>query len=132
MKKVGRPTKLTPEATERFLSAVKLGAPYELACKYAGIAYQTLLNWKERTEPQYVEFFEELTRAEGAAIVQWLALLEKHSHADAKWAAWKLERRYPNDFGRTEKHEVSGKDGTDLMAPLAEALTKVYGTPNDK
>lgn len=99
----GRPTKLTPELTERFLNAVKLGAPYDLACHYAGIAYQTLLNWKERTEPEFVEFFESLTRAEGQAVIQWLALIEKHSHADAKWAAWKLERRYPQAFGRQDK-----------------------------
>lgn len=110
-KKVGRPTKLSADVTERFLNAVKLGAPYELACNYAGIAYQTLLNWREKKEPEFVEFFEALTRAEGAAAVQWLALLEKHSHADAKWAAWKLERRYPRDFGRLEKVEHGGEGG---------------------
>lgn len=99
----GRPTKLTLEITERFLNAVKLGAPYTLACNYAGISYNTLLNWKERTEQQYVEFFQALTRAEGAAVVQWLAQLEKHSHADGKWAAWKLERRYPEVFGKQDK-----------------------------
>lgn len=109
------------------MNAIKLGAPYELACNYAGISYNTLLNWKEREEPEYVEFFQELTRAEGQAVIQWLALLEKHSHADAKWAAWKLERRYPKDFGRSEKVEHSNPDGTSLLQPLAEAIVKVYG-----
>lgn len=126
-KKNGRPSKLTPEITERFLNAIKLGATYELACNYAGINYVTLLNWRERKEPAFVEFFKDVTRAEGAAAVQWLALLEKHSHADAKWAAWKLERRYAKDYGRTEKHEHANPDGSAIMAPVADALSKIYG-----
>ena len=127
VKKTGRPIKLTTEITERFLNAVKLGAPYDLACRYAGISHQTLQNWRDRKEPEFVAFFESLRLAEGQAVVQWLALIEKHSHADAKWAAWKLERRYPNDFGRTEKVEHANPDGTALMAPLADAMVKVYG-----
>lgn len=105
-KKTGRPSKLTPEVTERFLMAIKLGAPYELACNYAGISYNTLLNWKGRAEPEFIEFFQELTRAEGAAVVQWLAVLEKHGAATGQWAAWKLERRYPETFGRRDRITV--------------------------
>lgn len=119
-KKTGRPTKLTPEVTTRFLNAIKLGAPYELACNYAGISYNTLLNWKERKEPAFVEFFQELTRAEGAAAVQWLALLEKHAQADGKWAAWKLERRYPESFGRQDKLTIDvNKLDSDIERELA-------------
>lgn len=34
-------------------------------------------------------------------------------------------------FGRpAEKHELSNPDGTPLMSPVADALTKVYGTAN--
>lgn len=104
--KNGRPSKLTPEVTKRFLDAVRLGSPYELACKYAGITYDTLVNWRkrgEKGEDAYSEFFESLSLAEGQAVIQWLAQIEKHSQADAKWAAWKLERRYPESFGRQDK-----------------------------
>lgn len=119
-KKNGRPSKLTPEITERFLTAIKLGATYELACKYAGITYQTLLNWRERTEPAFLEFFEALTRAEGQAVIQWLAVLEKHGAATGQWAAWKLERRYPETFGRRDKITIDVKQlDSDIERELA-------------
>lgn len=31
----------------------------------------------------------------------------------------------------TEKHEISNPDGTPLLAPVADALTKIYGSPNN-
>lgn len=126
-KKTGRPSKLTPEITERFINAIQLGATYELASKYAGIAYQTLQNWRDKKEPEFVAFFEDVLQAEGKAAIQWLAVLEKHSKADGKWAAWKLERRYPHEYGRIVQ-EVVGKDGTPLLQPVADALTKIYGS----
>ena len=120
-KKNGRPTKLTPEVTERFFTAIKLGAPYELACHYAGITYNTLVNWRERKEPAFLEFFQEVTRAEGAALVQWLAVLEKHKDVTGQWAAWKLERRYPETFGRRDKITIDVKQlDSDIERELAQ------------
>lgn len=109
-KKNGRPSKLTPEVTDRFLSAIRLGAPYQLACNYAGITYQTLLNWRDRTEEAFLEFFEAIKVAEGEAAIQWLETLDKHSDADARWAAWKLERRYPHDFGRRDRMPIDERE----------------------
>lgn len=124
MKKVGRPSKLTPDVTKRFLDAVRLGSPYELACKYAGITYDTLINWRKRAEnneQDYSQFFESLSLAEGQAVIQWLAQIEKHSQADAKWAAWKLERRYPNEFGRQDKLTIDvNKLDSDIDRELAK------------
>lgn len=109
-KKNGRPSKLTPEITNRFLEAIRLGAPYQLACSYAGITYQTLLNWKTRTEENFLEFFEAIRQAEGAAAVKWLTVLDDHSGADARWAAWKLERRYPHEFGRRDRMPIDERE----------------------
>jgi hypothetical protein len=109
-KKNGRPSKLTPEIVGRFLSAIRLGAPYLLACNYAGITYQTMLNWRERKEESFLQFFEDIKKAEGEAAIKWLQVLDDHSEADARWAAWKLERRYPGDFGRQEKITITSED----------------------
>lgn len=109
-KKNGRPSKLTPEITARFLDAIKLGAPYQLACNYAGITYQTMLNWRDRTEDVFLEFFEAIKQAEGEAAIQWLTTLDKHSEADARWAAWKLERRYPHEFGRRDRMPIDERE----------------------
>jgi transposase len=110
----GRKTKLNAEVRERFLQAIRVGATYDLACKFAGITYQTFLNWKERAEKdgsgEFFEFFEDISKAEGLAAIKWLALLDKHADIDPKWAAWKLERRYPEQYGR-QRVELTGKDG---------------------
>jgi transposase len=114
MPAVGRKSKLNPEVRERLLTAIGKGATYELACKYAGITYQTFLNWKQNAAEQesgaFFELFEDISKAEGEAAFKWLDLLDRHSEADPKWAAWKLERRYPDEYGRT-RIEHTGKDG---------------------
>jgi transposase len=95
---MGRKSKYTPETVKKLTDAIKLGATYELACGYAGITYETLRVWLA-TKPA---FSEALKEAEGAAAVGWLARIEKAAQ-DGTWqaAAWKLERRYPADYGRT-------------------------------
>jgi hypothetical protein len=95
---VGRPTKYTPEAVKKITDAISMGATYELAAGYAGISYDTLNDWRQK-KPQFSEAIKE---AEGRAAVGWLAKIEKAAN-DGQWtaAAWKLERRYPNDYGRT-------------------------------
>lgn len=112
----GRKNKLTDEVKKNFLQAIRVGATYELACAYSGIHYNTFCNWQKRKSQEFVEFLEDVRKAEGNAAIKWLALIEKHSEANPQWAAWKLERRYPHAYGR-QVTEVTGKDGKDLPAP---------------
>jgi len=95
---MARPTKYTPDTVKRIVDAIRLGATYELACNYGGIDYMTFRRWYEAKR----EFSEAVKDAEGAAVVKWLALIDKAAN-DGAWqaAAWKLERRYPQTYGRT-------------------------------
>lgn len=104
---MARPTKYTSETVERVLEAIRLGATYELAAGYAGISYTTFNDWHQKKP----EFSQALKEAEGVAAVGWLKRIEDAA-AEGAWqaGAWKLERRYPQDYGRTvvdNKH--SGK-----------------------
>ncbi len=104
----GCPTKRTPLARERILEAIRLGSTYELAAYYGGMSYDTFNEWM-KSDPQ---FFDAVKEAEGEAALKWLKKIE--SAAARNWfaAAWKLERRYPGQYGRTvTQTEVSGKDG---------------------
>lgn len=94
----GRKTKYTPETVDKLVMAVKLGAPFNLACNYAGISQDTFYHWMN-TKP---EFSESIKSAEGAGVMQWLGKIEKAA-SEGNWqaAAWKLERRYPELFGRS-------------------------------
>lgn len=126
-----RPTKLTPDTQAKIEQAIKLGATYELAAQYAGIHYDTFNNWRKRGEAElkrregnvkadtklwnqeqpFVELYEAVKKAEGLAVVGWLAKIEAAAN-DGNWqaAAWKLERRYPSDYNRN-RVEHTGKDG---------------------
>lgn len=118
----GRPSKYTPETVTRITEAIALGAPYDLACKSAGVHYDTFNTWRK----QKPEFFEAVEKAEGRAVVGWLAKIEAAA-SDGAWqaAAWKLERRYPQQFGRTDRVEVT-------IRQQAEALASELGIEADE
>jgi hypothetical protein len=114
---MGRPSKYTPEVIERLITAIKLGAPYKHACDYARISFETLCQWQRK----YPELVDQLKEAEGAAVVQWLAKIEKAA-SEGNWQAmaWKLERRYPESFGRKDKITVDVKQlDSDIERELA-------------
>jgi hypothetical protein len=127
---VARPTKLSPDTQERIEHALQLGATFELAAQYGGIAYNTFNEWRKRGEAElarrdnprvkpgtkrweaeqpFVEFYEATKKAEALAAIGWLAKIEKAAN-DGNWqaAAWKLERRYPERYGRKALDLTSG------------------------
>jgi hypothetical protein len=106
---MARPTKYTPDTVKAITQAIELGATYELAAAYGGISYETFRTWNE-TKPAFSAAIKE---AEGKAAVKWLAKIEAAAADHWQAAAWKLERRYPNDYGKTvQEQQHTGKDGT--------------------
>lgn len=115
---MSRTSKLTPERQARLCQAIELGATYVHACNYAGISYETFRRW-QRENPA---FHDAIKMAEGKATVGWLSQIEKAA-SEGNWtaAAWKLERRYPNDYGRrdgskTVQDDQEGKEREALDA----------------
>ena len=102
---MGRPTKLTPETQKRICDAIKVGATYELAAQYGRVTYNTLNEWMKLGEAaksgRFFEFYEAVKSAEGEAAIKWLAVIDKAAAEAWQAAAWKLERRYPNSYGRS-------------------------------
>jgi len=92
-----RQTKYTPERARRFLDAIKVGSTQRLAASFAGVDEDTIIRWRKR----FAEFADAIKEAEGGAVVGWLAKIERAAN-DGNWqaAAWKLERRYPDEYGK--------------------------------
>ncbi len=113
---MARPLKYTPEAVQRITQAIELGATYKLAASYGGITFQTFNNWRD-TKPAFAQAVQD---AEGKGAIKWLAKIEAAA-SDGNWqaAAWKLERRYPQDYGRTVQ-EHQGKDGGPLTVIIGQ------------
>src|SRR5262249_11645976 len=124
---MARPSKLTPETVERLTRAIRLGAGYELACRYAGVDYSSFRNWmrkgEQATSGSFFEFSQAIKGAEGAGAVRWLTTIERAAEEGA-WqaAAWKLERRYPRQYARKAVEVVEHDPFSD--ATKAEDATK--------
>ena len=101
-----RRSKYTPDVVKRLCDAIAIGATYDLACKYAGISDELFRRWRATK----VGFLGQVQAAEARGAIGWLAKIEQAASAGS-WqaAAWKLERRYPADYGRTvQQVEHSG------------------------
>lgn len=118
---MGRPSKLTPEVQKRITDAIRVGATYELAAQFGGVAYNTFNEWMkagaDANSGRFYEFYESVKKAEGEGAIKWLAVIDKAATEQWQAAAWKLERRYPHSYGRSVT-EVTGKDGEALTIKL--------------
>ena len=110
---MSRLTKLTPEVQNTFLEAIDIGLTHKLACEYAVISESTFYAWVQRgkaaTSGIYLEFLDALARAEAQGASRLLAQIRLHAATDWRAAAWVLERRHPDDYGK--RAEVTGKEG---------------------
>lgn len=145
---MSRPTKLNKETQAKICQAIQLGATYELAAQYGGVSYECFNKWRKRAEAElkrrlspgvkpgtkkwdaeelYVQFFQAIKDAEGKAVVGWLAKIEKAAN-DGNWAAaaWKLERRYPKNYGKQLNQRVRQMQTTiDLKDLNDEQLVRI-------
>lgn len=117
-----RRLKYTPERVAAIERAIAMGATYRLACKYAGISEDTFARWRKSAE-----FAERLEKAEGAAALGWLAKIERAAN-EGTWqaAAWKLERLYPQEYGRTVQ-EFQGRGGGPIEQRLEGTVEHTGG-----
>ena len=106
---MARKTKLTPKTQKAIVDALSVGATHRIACEYAGITQDTFYRWLNQGEAgksPFSEFSEQVARTQGRAAVGWLAKIDAAANeGDWRAVAWKLERRYPQEYGRTV-HEV--------------------------
>ncbi len=133
---MARPTKLTLETTEKLCEAIRLGSTYELACNFAGISYDVFNLWRnlgrDAKSGKYFEFFNIIKKAEGDATNKWLGHIEDAAQ-DGNWqaAAWKLERRYPDSYGKRIKQQVQSQNVEIDIASLTDEQLKRLANGED-
>lgn len=123
---MARPSKLTAQATERIVQAIKAGNYAEAACRSAGIGVSTFYRWLERGEREkagpYHAFAEEVRRAEADAEVHAVAILRRAMPDDWRAAIAYLERRYPGRWRKRTTTELVGKDGEAIRTEAVHTL----------
>ena len=115
---MGRPTKLNYKVREKIVQAIKAGNYIETAAAYAGINKSTLYDWLKRGEREkqrvaknpryrirksekiYVEFSDAVEKALAEAEMRDVLLIGKAAEEQWQAAAWRLERKFPDRWGR--------------------------------
>lgn len=131
----GRKSKYEPERVEKLLEAIRLGATYKHACDYAGIHIDTFYEWQDK----HPEFPERVKAAEGAGVISNLQVIKTASAENWTAAAWLLERRHPEDYGRRvndNRNTHSGPNGTPIQIQTYDyataAATLAAGSSGDR
>jgi hypothetical protein len=104
-KHVGRWPALDQDKRNKIIALLSLGCSRRIAALYVGCSPSTIT----RTAIRDADFFDQLINAELHSEVDALRHLRRASRKERYWraAAWLLERRNPDDFGKREPNTVS-------------------------
>ncbi len=130
---MGRPSKLDSTRIARIADALRQGHARGTAAALAGISPSTMFGWMAIAEsdnppPAFSEFLERIKAAEAEAEDTLLAVI-RDAAKGGTWqaAAWILERRHSDRWGRKLKAEFATSpqkpDDRAVMARIAEAQT---------
>ena len=110
---MARPTKLTPDVQDLIVDGINAGLTFGLSCSRAGVHPATFYRWLEKGETanvgRYSEFCDAVSRAKADSALRLVSQITLQAPTDWRAAAFMLERRFPDDYGR--RTEVTGKDG---------------------
>jgi hypothetical protein len=116
---VANKKKFTPELGNKICALVRAGNYVETAMVASGITRQTLMRWlragKAGESKELVEFNERYSKACAESEALFLGVIQKSAAEHWQAAAWILERRFPEKWGKRERVDVAGVNG----APLA-------------
>lgn len=125
---MARRTKLTPDTKEDIVKALRAGNSRRDSALYAGVSETTFYSWMARGregEPLYAEFLEAVEKAEAQSVVRNVAIIQRAAEETWQAAAWWLERKRPDDWGRRQRMDI-GTDKEEL-----EVIVKIGGKRQD-
>ena len=105
MNPTGRPQCYTPAKAARIVRAIRRGLPYKLAAAAGGVSFNTFVRWRNAgSKPDaplhFRRFLNQLRTAEAQAAEKLFGLIEDRAKEHWQAAAWMLERRHPDLFGK--------------------------------
>lgn len=136
VKKMGRPTKFTPEVTSKILTAIRAGNYIETAAAWAGIDKVTLYDWLKQGAAQDAGKFKDFSNAVAEALAHAeIADLnhvgEAAKRGDWRAAAWRLERRNPTKWGRQDAPQSVTIETNKEQGTTKVTLGDLYKQLND-
>jgi len=122
MARRGRKPFLTDALKRDVVTILAVGCTRRAAAAYVGCTPRTIRNTAAR-DP---EFAEQLRAAEGRQELTYLTRIHEAAIKPQYWraAAWFLEHRLPDIYGRRKPDSVSRRQAVDLLQQFAEILTE--------
>jgi len=141
----GRPTKLTKELINEIAQYLRAGNYIETTAALVGIHRDSIYEWLKRgnaeiervsksnrarirkREEIFVEFTDTVKKAQAQAEAMLVGLIGQAAQKNWTAAAWRLERKYPDKWGRTERNVATATDD-----PVKELAQQIQDLRNDK
>ena len=122
-----RTTKPNARVQNTIVNRLKEGNTRHDSALSAGISHTTFYSWLERGrqgEEPFLDFLEAVEKAEAEAMVANVAIIQRAAIDTWQAAAWWLERKRPDDWGRRQRMDI----GTSQEQPM-KITVQIGGTP---
>jgi len=123
---MARPTKLTPLVQARMVEALSSGNYRHVAAAYAGVDQATFHRWMAvgatQERGRFHEFRKAIEAAETQAHMLLVAVVALHAQNDPKLALDVLSRRWPREWGKSDRLAISAAQAPPLDALADEEL----------
>lgn len=125
---MGRPSKYSPVVVRKICRAIARGCNRHTAAGLAGVSGRALFEWLNK----FSEFADAVERADSKFKAGRIRLICKAGKSSRNWTAnaWLLERKFPEEFGRVDRHHVIRAPGSEraaLPSEYVEAILKALG-----
>jgi hypothetical protein len=121
---MARPTVMTPEVVTAIIESIGNGNTRMASVAAAGVGYQTWRDYLKRDE----DLQQLVLSAEATAEKNCVEILKRAMPLNWQAAAWWLERRRPQQYGKQEKLHVLRDVARDVSALSDEELAALaYG-----
>lgn len=130
----GRPSKLTETTMLLLNAALSNGMFIEEACIHAGISRGTYYRWLdlgeqhdvEERSSEYRDFFLDIKQALAKSEMRSLTIInEAQESGNWRAAAWLLERRFPEKWGRYRTTELTELESSIDLVELENRVERV-------
>lgn len=131
-KTAGAPCKLTASAQKVIIAALETGATYKLAANCAGLSYISIRDWIKIGEDDEVDGkstkFSDFSKLVKQTVSKFACKKLKSIDIDEQWqaAAWLLERRLPDDFGRHTQIDLQTQENLDFSSMSEQEILAFF------
>lgn len=89
------------------------------------------MKWGEKKQTGiYFEFFEAIKKAEAIAEARNVTIIQSAAKDSWQAAAWWLERKHPDEWGRKEQHKIMSREQVSLEVATTDPKEKILDKIN--